>query len=110
MATPDDDAMSTFVYDNVDSNHTFNLTKLNAIVNAHFKRKCVMRKMDEGGYHKVTSLSMLKDYSMMGLVLHAQAYEAFESDDGQLGRSLDAVIRVASPAFPGDKMRSEVRA
>lgn len=32
-----------------------------------------------------------------------------EADGTEASRSLDAVIRVASPAFPGDKMRSEVR-
>jgi hypothetical protein len=33
----------------------------------------------------------------------------FEADGREASRSLDAVIRVASPAFPGDKTRSEVR-
>lgn len=38
-----------------------------------------------------------------------QVYVIFENADGLPGGSLEAVARVASPAFPCDKLRPEVR-
>ena len=86
---------------------TFNITRLRTVVDAHFGRKCTLVKLAQGGYHKVPQLSPLH---LAMSDIPSQVYEVFiTSDDGQPGVSLDAVVRVASSAFPGDKMRSEVR-
>ncbi|KAG2066529.1 hypothetical protein BDR04DRAFT_1081817 [Suillus decipiens] len=80
----DDDRMSTFSYDGDGEPDSFNLTELQSIIDLHFLTSCKLEKMAEGGYHKV--------------------YDILGSD----GASLNAVVRVASPAFPKDKLESEV--
>ncbi|QRW12940.1 phosphotransferase enzyme family protein [Ceratobasidium sp. AG-Ba] len=80
----DPDNFSVFTYDEAEPNF-FNLTKLNEAVNTYFKKSCLLVKLNEGGFHKV--------------------YD----DIGKLdSKSLGAVVRVASPAFPKDKMLSEI--
>ncbi|KZP04632.1 hypothetical protein FIBSPDRAFT_767061 [Athelia psychrophila] len=63
-----------------------NLTQLLEIVDEHFRQPCKLVKLAEGGYHKI--------------------YDIHPCHEGT--RTLDAVLRVASPAFPSDKMNSEV--
>ncbi|EQL01923.1 kinase-like protein [Ophiocordyceps sinensis CO18] len=75
---------SVWTYEN-GAPEEFSLTRLCEVAEAHFGVKCRLEKMAEGGYHKV--------------------YDIIEAGDG---KSLGAVARVASPAFPGDKMKSEV--
>ncbi|KAF8127591.1 phosphotransferase enzyme family-domain-containing protein [Boletus edulis] len=78
-----DDAVSTFSYDGDGEADTFSLHQLRATVNSHFCVACQLRKLAEGGYHKV--------------------YEVIGEDATVLG-----IVRVASPAFPRDKLESEV--
>ncbi|KAG1758641.1 hypothetical protein EDD22DRAFT_909745 [Suillus occidentalis] len=80
----DDDRMSTFSYDGDGEPDSFNLVELQSVVDLHFLTSCKLEKLAEGGYHKV--------------------YDILQSD----GTPLDAVVRVASPAFPKDKLESEV--
>ncbi|KAF8602749.1 hypothetical protein BDV93DRAFT_581424 [Ceratobasidium sp. AG-I] len=77
--------VSTFSYDDEDlQSDSFSLTELNNAVNTHFGELCVLSKLAEGGYHKV--------------------YDIQKSD----GVPLEAVVRVASPSFPRDKLESEI--
>lgn len=84
MGDVDDDRMSTFSYDGDGEPDSFNLAELQSVVDLHFLTSCKLEKLAEGGYHKV--------------------YDILRSD----GAPLDAVVRVASPAFPKDKLESEV--
>ncbi|KZP33316.1 hypothetical protein FIBSPDRAFT_717905, partial [Athelia psychrophila] len=63
-----------------------NLTQLLAVVDKHFRQPCKLVKLVEGSYHKI--------------------YDIHPCHEG--AGTLDAVLRVASPAFPSDKMNSEV--
>ncbi|KAG1763962.1 hypothetical protein EDD22DRAFT_473558 [Suillus occidentalis] len=74
-----DDQMSTFSYDGDGEPDSFNLAELQSVVDLYFFTSCKLEKLAEGGYHKVLD-----------------------------GSPLDAVVRVASPAFPKDKLESEV--
>lgn len=76
--------MTMFLYDGEGEPDCFSIAKLQSIVNRYFLTSCKLEKLAEGGYHKV--------------------YDIFRSD----GTPLDAVVRVASPAFPKDKLESEV--
>ncbi|KAM4057440.1 phosphotransferase enzyme family protein [Hirsutella rhossiliensis] len=79
---------SVWTYEN-GAPEEFSLTRLCDVVDAHFGVKCELVKLAEGGYHKV--------------------YDIIEAGDGvHPGKSLNAVARVASPAFPRDKLKSEV--
>jgi len=49
----EDDARSTFVYDDIESPDSFSLAELYVVVNAHFRQECVVKKLGEGSYHKV---------------------------------------------------------
>ena len=49
----DDDVRSTFTYDHKNTPYSFSLIELTLAANAHFNRKCVLRQLSEGGYHKV---------------------------------------------------------
>ncbi|KAG2363058.1 hypothetical protein BDR07DRAFT_1609037 [Suillus spraguei] len=80
----DDDRMSTFSYDGDGEPDSFNLTELQSVIDLHFLTSCKLEKMAEGDHHKV--------------------YDILGSD----GAPLNAVVRVASPAFPKDKLESEV--
>ncbi|KIJ33770.1 hypothetical protein M422DRAFT_264228 [Sphaerobolus stellatus SS14] len=80
----DNDTSSNFSYDGEAEPDTFSLSQLKAVVNRHFGESCELEKLDEGGYHKV--------------------YNVLRSN----GSPLDAVVRVAAPAFPTDKLESEV--
>ncbi|KAI6020795.1 kinase-like domain-containing protein, partial [Pisolithus microcarpus] len=80
----EDDAVSTFSYDDeLADPDTFSLYQLGVAVDTHFGEACHLKKLAEGGYHKV--------------------YEALQKDGAVLG-----VVRVAAPAFPKDKLESEV--
>ncbi|KAI5992533.1 kinase-like domain-containing protein [Pisolithus albus] len=81
----EDDAVSTFSYDGDDKAvpDTFSLYQLGVAVDSHFGEACHLQKLAEGGYHKV--------------------YEILRKDGTVLG-----VVRVAAPAFPKDKLESEV--
>ncbi|KAF8600090.1 hypothetical protein BDV93DRAFT_497071 [Ceratobasidium sp. AG-I] len=61
----------------------FNLQELEAVVQSHFNKPCKLEKLAEGGYHKVYDIT-------------------------SKGNSLQAVVRVAAPAFPVYKLASEV--
>ncbi|KAJ4501000.1 hypothetical protein C8R41DRAFT_749818 [Lentinula lateritia] len=79
----DTDHLSTFFYDNDEetSPDTFSLTQLTKAVGAAMCiQECNLVKLAEGGYHKV--------YKVSG--------------------DLRIVVRVAAPAFPKDKLESEV--
>ncbi|KAF8602765.1 hypothetical protein BDV93DRAFT_494428 [Ceratobasidium sp. AG-I] len=79
------DCASTFSYDDESlQSDSFSLIELNNAVNAHFGESCVLSKLAQGGYHKV--------------------YDIQKSN----GVPLEAVVRVASPAFPRDKLESEI--
>ncbi|KAG2369335.1 hypothetical protein BDR07DRAFT_1447628 [Suillus spraguei] len=80
----DDDRMSTFSYDGDGEPDSFSLAELQSVIDLYFLTSCRLEKLAEGGYHKV--------------------YDILRSD----GAPLDAVVRVASPAFPKDKLESEV--
>jgi hypothetical protein len=80
----DDDRMSTFSYDGDGKPDSFSLAELQSVVDLYFLTSCKLEKLAEGGYHKV--------------------YDILRSD----GSPFDAVVRVASPAFPKDKLESEV--
>ncbi|KAJ6508765.1 hypothetical protein C8R45DRAFT_1089908 [Mycena sanguinolenta] len=106
MASPDPDKTSIFSYGGENPPDSFNLVALLDIVDAHFDKKCLLVKLDEGGYHKV-AFSVFSEEQRLST--SQQIYEIFEKNaDGLPGRSLDAVARVAVPAFPCDKLRSEV--
>ncbi|KAI6146761.1 hypothetical protein BKA82DRAFT_4155572 [Pisolithus tinctorius] len=70
----EDDTVSTFSYDGEADPDTFSLYQLGA---------CNLKKLAEGGYHKV--------------------YDVHQEDGTSLG-----VVRVAAPAFPKNKLESEV--
>jgi hypothetical protein len=80
----DDDRLSTFSYDGDGQPDSFSLAELQSAVDLCFLTSCKLEKLAEGGYHKI--------------------YDILRSD----GTPLDAVVRVASPAFPKDKLESEV--
>ncbi len=48
-----DDSTSTFSYDGDGDPDTFSLDELRAVVNSHFGAVCSLKKLGEGGYHKV---------------------------------------------------------
>ncbi|KLO06344.1 hypothetical protein SCHPADRAFT_838187 [Schizopora paradoxa] len=82
-----DDLLSVFDYDEEEGTVTdkFNLTSLISEANRILSpKKCLLTKLEEGGYHKV--------------------YDVRTSD----GEDTGIVARVACPAFPKDKMESEV--
>lgn len=79
----EDDTVSTFSYDGEADPDTFSLYQLGVAVNSHFGKACNLKKLAEGGYHKV--------------------YDVHQEDGTSLG-----VVRVAAPAFPKDKLESEV--
>ncbi|KLO04574.1 hypothetical protein SCHPADRAFT_840467 [Schizopora paradoxa] len=83
----EDDVVSVFSYDEEEGciPDQFSLTALRAEADRIFyPRKCSLQKFEEGGYHKV--------------------YDIKTSD----GEDMGVVARVACPAFPKDKMDSEV--
>ncbi|KAG2040885.1 hypothetical protein BDR03DRAFT_947641 [Suillus americanus] len=80
----DDDGMSAFSCDGEAKTDSFSLTELQSVIDLYFLTSCKLEKLAEGGYHKV--------------------YDILRSD----GAPIDAVVRVASPAFPKDKLESEV--
>ncbi|KAJ7929011.1 hypothetical protein B0H13DRAFT_2542885, partial [Mycena leptocephala] len=80
------DRRSVFAYDDLDAiPDTFSLTKLEDAVSKCIGRKCNLVKLAEGGFHKV--------------------YEVLTGAEPS-----GVVARVAAPAFPKDKVESEVRA
>ncbi|KAF8067847.1 hypothetical protein FPV67DRAFT_1780866 [Lyophyllum atratum] len=79
-----DETSSVFSYDGEGEPDSFSLSQLKVAVERHFEEPCQLEKLSEGGYHKV--------------------YNILHSD----GTPLDAVVRVACPAFPIDKLESEV--
>ncbi|KZP12308.1 hypothetical protein FIBSPDRAFT_836340, partial [Athelia psychrophila] len=86
----DNDRTSVFKYDEDEGEGeewaVVNLTQLLAVVDEHFGQPCKLVKLAEGGYHKI--------------------YDIHPYHEG--AGTLDTVLRVASPAFPSDKMNSEV--
>ena len=94
----DDDATSTFSYDGDGDPDTFSLRQLGLAAASHFGSPCELNKLAEGGYHKVCLSDSLSFH------LHVpQVYDVIGKDGTVLG-----VARVASPAFPKDKLESEV--
>jgi aminoglycoside phosphotransferase (APT) family kinase protein len=77
-----DDLTSMFSYDGQGDPVTFSLHKLSAVVNSHFSTVCRLEKLAEG-CHKV--------------------YDIVQENGSSPG-----VVRVAAPAFPKDKLESEV--
>ncbi|EDR02793.1 uncharacterized protein LACBIDRAFT_308054 [Laccaria bicolor S238N-H82] len=83
MTATSDVTSSTFSYDGEGVADTFSLTELRGVVNSHFNAKCTIEKLAQGGYHKVYNIS---------------------KDDG----TSVGIVHVAAPAFPRDKLESEV--
>jgi len=75
---------SIFSYDGEGESDSFSLSLLTAAVTEYFQTRCQLVKLAQGGFHKV--------------------YDVVRTDT----KSVDAVVRVASPAFPKDKLESEV--
>ncbi len=97
---PQDD--STFSYNGRGDPDTFSLDELRAVVNSHFGTVCTLEKLGEGGYHKVLlGISLFLSYP--GQLFCLQVYDIVQDDGTSLG-----VARVAAPAFPKDKIESEV--
>ncbi|KAM6498531.1 Protein kinase-like domain containing protein [Amanita muscaria] len=76
------DADSIFSYDGEAESNSFSLSLLTAAVAEYFQTPCQLVKLAEGGFHKV--------------------YDVVRNG------TVDAVVRVARPAFPKDKLESEV--
>ena len=70
----------------------FSLCELRAAANLHFNTTCTLRKLAEGGYHKVL-LYFYKDNIL------TQVYEIFEENGASLG-----ITHVAVPTFLKDKL------
>ena len=49
----DNDAQSVFSYDGEGEPDAFNLSRLNEVVDRHFGGSCQLKKLNQGGYHKV---------------------------------------------------------
>ncbi|KAK7055398.1 hypothetical protein R3P38DRAFT_1355404 [Favolaschia claudopus] len=79
------DQISEFDYDSDDETapDPFSLTKLTEIVSTTAEKDCTLVKLVEGGYHKIHDV--LSD-----------------------GQPAGIVARVAAPAFPKDKLESEI--
>ena len=102
------DTLSVWSYDGEGLPDAFNLAGLHAIVDRYFGQECTLVRIAEGGFHKVRSPSIPDSHNLYNAPW--QVYDIFEKgEDGQPGKSLQAVVRVASPAFPRDKLLSEVR-
>jgi Ser/Thr protein kinase RdoA (MazF antagonist) len=84
MRDDQSDSSSTFTYEDGGTPHSIDILQLRKVVSEHMGTPCTITKMAEGGFHKVYDIS---------------------ADDG---RCIQAVVRVAAPAFPRDKMDSEV--
>jgi hypothetical protein len=95
-----DDLASVFSYDGEGDPDTFSLHELNAAVNSHFSTVCSLEKLAQGGYHKVCYDTPIFSHRCHPHCL--QAYDILKN-----GMSL-GVVRVAAPAFPKDKLESEV--
>lgn len=101
----DSDCESTFSYDDEDlQSDSFSLTQLNIVVNAQFDEPCTLVKLAEGGYHKVSTRSLRIRFVLLYFYVDIKVYRIQSSS----GVSLQAVVRVASSAFPRDKLESEV--
>ncbi|KDN37881.1 hypothetical protein RSAG8_09855, partial [Rhizoctonia solani AG-8 WAC10335] len=81
---PESDNMSVFAFDDTAA-ESFSLDKLNQVVSEYFGAPCTLVKLDQGGYHKV--------YDVM-------------SNTNSMAQN--AVVRVASSAFPRDKLLSGI--
>lgn len=93
------DKLSVFEYEDGEPD-SFNLDALSRVVERHFGIPCTLVKIAEGGFHKVSSQeTFFKLLSNSG----SWVYDVIGE-----GEELNAVARVASPAFPVDKMESEV--
>ncbi|KAJ7039726.1 kinase-like domain-containing protein [Mycena alexandri] len=82
-----DDSHSTFSYDSEEdaTPASFSTTELEKVVREHLHSDtCKLVKLAQGGYHKV--------------------YEVLTTDS----KPLNVVVRVAAPAFPKDKVESEI--
>lgn len=72
-----DDAVSTFSYDGEADPDTFSLHQLAVAVNSHFGAACELKKLAEGGYHKVgsdTSSSFLFIVAFLSLPIGVRSY------------------------------------
>ena len=101
-----DDSTSTFTYDDTDGDpqaDIFSLHELREVVNSHFKTVCSLEKLAEGGYHKVRLRHCSFFLSLPIFFVCLQVYDIVQDDGIPLG-----VVRVAAPAFPKDKLESEV--
>ncbi|KAG8739860.1 hypothetical protein FRC10_005055 [Ceratobasidium sp. 414] len=83
MPTEHADSVSVFSYEGGGSD-SFSLSRLSDVVSKYLGTPCALVKIDEGGSHKV--------------------YDVISRTSS---KSLDTIVRVASPAFPKDKMLSE---
>ncbi|KAF8693964.1 Phosphotransferase enzyme family, partial [Rhizoctonia solani] len=81
---PDSDTFSTFTYDDADV-EALSMTRLERAIFEYFGERCTLSKLGEGGYHKVYNIVTPADFKIP-----------------------DVVVRVASSAFPKDKVLSEV--
>jgi len=78
----------------------FSLTQMEILVSQKLGTPCHLRKLAEGGYHKVSSGSFTLSFSNR----LAQVYDVVVAGENEV----KAVARVALPDFPVDKMESEV--
>lgn len=104
LALMEDDILSVFSYEEEEGStpDKFSLTALTSEANRlFFPAKCSLTKIGEGGYHKVSLVSFCIKHFVS---CYAQIYDVKGSD----GEEFNAVARVASPAFPKDKLESEV--
>ncbi|CAE6385253.1 unnamed protein product [Rhizoctonia solani] len=81
---PDSDTFSTFTYDDADV-EALSMTRLERAIFEYFGERCTLSKLGEGGYHKFYNIVTPADFKIP-----------------------DVFVRVASSAFPKDKMLSEV--
>jgi hypothetical protein len=100
MTATSDDASSTFSYDGEGVPDTFSLCELRSVVNSHFNAICTIEKLAAGGYHKVYTLPCP---FVVSNIHGFQVYDIFKDDGTSIG-----IVRVAAPAFPKDKLESEV--
>lgn len=97
------DAISIFTLESANS-ESFDLNRLSNAVDHHFGTLCDLVKIDEGGYHKVHVRKLVLYFGQTDKF--NEVYDVIRRADS---KSLDTVVRVASSAFPRDKMLSEVR-
>ena len=95
------DKASIFTYDGEFDPDSFSLVALQDALSAHFGERCEVQKLAEGGYHKVQGdIQRFITFTYW----REQVYDVVRPSRADI----EAVVRVAAPAFPVDKLESEV--